>query len=253
MKDLTAVVKSNTLIAENIYMMTLTLSESAGKIRGGQFVNLATGDNAHLLRRPLGVMKVEGNDISVCYQVKGEGTQTLAKTKAGQQLKVLLPLGNGFNLDGKKNIAVIGGGVGIFPLIATIREYCKDKNFYSYIGFRNKNAVCLLDELEKSKTLTVVTDDGSYGAKGNAVEAYLKDADKLNADLIIACGPPIMLKVLKQKLEERKNKIPCLVSLEERMGCGLGACLVCVCEKSGGGNARVCKDGPVFDINEVIL
>lgn len=234
-------------------MITLTLSEDVGKIHGGQFVNLSTGDNVHLLRRPLGIMKVEGNDISVCYQIKGEGTKTLSKAKAGQQLKVLLPLGNGFNLEGKKQIAVIGGGVGIFPLIATIREHCKDKNFYSYIGFRNKNAVCLMDELEKSKSLTVVTDDGSFGAKGNAVEAYLKDADKLNADMIIACGPPIMLKVLKQKLEERKNTIPCLVSLEERMGCGIGACLVCVCKKSDGSNARVCKDGPVFDINEVQL
>lgn len=253
MKDLLCIVKSNKLIAENIYMMTLTLSEGAGCIRGGQFVNLSTGDGSQLLRRPLGVMKVEGNDVSVCYQVKGEGTQNLAKTEAGQTLKILLPLGNGFNLDGKSNVVVIGGGVGIFPLIATIREHFKTKKFYSYIGFRNKNAVCLLNELEKSERLTVVTDDGSYGEKGNAVEAYLKDADKIKADCIIACGPPVMLKVLKQKLSERDNTLPCLVSLEERMGCGLGACLVCVCKKSDGTNARVCKDGPVFDINEVQL
>ena len=252
MKDLISVVKSNECIAENIYKMTLTLPESAGKIRGGQFVNLSTGDNSQLLRRPLGVMKVDGNDITVCYQVKGSGTQNLMNTKVGEKLKVLLPLGNGFNLEGYKNIAVIGGGVGIFPLIATINDNT-DKNFYSYMGFRNKSAVCLLNELEKSKVLTVTTDDGSYGVKGNAVEAYLNDADKIKADLIIACGPPVMLKVLKQKLEEKKIKTPCLVSLEERMGCGLGACLVCVCKKSDGGNARVCKDGPVFDIKEVNL
>lgn len=251
MYDLNATVKSNILIAENIYMMTLTLPESAGTIRGGQFVNLATGEGSHLLRRPLGVMKVEGGDITVCYQVKGSGTQTLAKAEEGQKLKVLLPLGNGFDLGGKKNIAVIGGGVGIFPLIATIREYCSDKNFYSYIGFRNKNAVCLLEELEKSKKLTVVTDDGSYGGKGNAVEAFLKDEGNIDADLIIACGPPVMLKALKQKLKEKSIKTPCLVSLEERMGCGLGACLVCICKKTDGSNARVCKDGPVFEINEV--
>ena len=253
MKDVTATVKNNSLIAENVYMMTLALSESVGEIHGGQFVNLATGDNSHLLKRPLGVMKVEGNNISVCYQLKGEGTKTLSKAEIGQKLKILLPLGNGFNLNAYKNIAVIGGGVGIFPLISTIREHCADKNFYSYVGFRNKSAVCLLNELEKSKSLTVVTDDGSYGQKGNAVDAYLKDADRLNVDCIISCGPPVMLKVLKQKLEERGNKIPCLVSLEERMGCGIGACLVCVCKKQNGENARVCKDGPVFDINEVQL
>lgn len=252
MKDLNATVKSNTLIAENIYMLTLTLPENTQRIKGGQFVNLATGEGSHLLRRPLGVMKVEGNELTVCYQVKGEGTEKLSKAQAGDKLKILLPLGNGFDLQGK-NIAVIGGGVGIFPLIATIREHCADKNFYSYIGFRNKNAVCLLDEIEKSKSLTVVTDDGSYGKKGNAVEAYFSDCDKLNVDAIIACGPPVMLKVLKQKLKENNIKTPCLVSLEERMGCGIGACLVCVCKKSDGQNARVCKDGPVFDINEVEL
>ena len=253
MKDLIATVKCNREIAENIYMLTLALPESAGMIKGGQFLKLSTGDNSQLLRRPLGVMKAEGDDITVCYQVKGEGTQNLSRTEAGQKLKVLLPLGNGFNLEGKTDIAVIGGGVGIFPLIATVREYCANKNFYSYIGFRNKNAVCLLDELEKSKSLTVVTDDGSYGEMGNAVDAYLKDADKIKTDMIIACGPPAMLKALKRKLAERNNTVPCLVSLEERMGCGVGACLVCVCKNKEGSNVRVCKDGPVFDINEVNL
>lgn len=253
MKDLISTVKSNVLIAENTFMLTLVLEDGVGKIKGGQFVNISTGDNSHLLRRPLGVMKVEGNEISVCYQVKGEGTIKLSSAKAGDKLKILLPLGNGFDLEGKQNIAVIGGGVGIFPLIATIREYCGSKNFYSYIGFRNKAAVCLLDELEKSKSLTVVTDDGSFGEKGNAVQAYLKDADKLNADVIIACGPPVMLKVLKQKLAENNIKTPCFVSLEERMGCGIGACLVCVCKMNDGQNARVCKDGPVFNIDEVQL
>ncbi|MDE6442648.1 MAG: dihydroorotate dehydrogenase electron transfer subunit [Clostridia bacterium] len=250
MKDVLSTVKSNTLIAENIYMLTLALPENTEKIKGGQFVNIATGDGSHLLRRPLGVMKVEGSELTVCYQVKGEGTVKLSKAQSGDKLKVLLPLGNGFDLQGK-NIAVIGGGVGIFPLIATIREHCGSKNFYSYIGFRNKNAVCLLDELEKSKSLTVVTDDGSYGKKGNAVEAYLHDCKKLNVDTIIACGPPVMLKVLKQKLKENNIKTPCLVSLEERMGCGIGACLVCVCRKENGENARVCKDGPVFNINDI--
>lgn len=251
MKDLTAIIKENKLIAENIYGMTLTLPEKL-EIKGGQFVNISTGDNSQLLRRPFGVMKAEGMDITLCYQVKGAGTQNLANMQASQTLKILLPLGNGFDLKGYKKVAVIGGGVGIFPLIATIRANT-GVDFYTYAGFRNKAAVCLLNELEKSKSLTVTTDDGSYGEKGNAVSAYLADADKLNADCIIACGPPVMLKILKQRLEERGNKIPCLVSLEERMGCGIGACLVCVCKKSGGGNTRVCKDGPVFDINAVEL
>ena len=253
MKDLPATVKSNKKIAENIYMITLTLPESAGAMHGGQFVNLSTGNGSHLLRRPLGVCITEGNDVSVCYQVKGSGTKYLATVEAGRKLQVLLPLGNWFDLDGYENIAVVGGGVGIFPLIATIREHFQTKNFYSYIGFRNIDSVCLYNELSKSKKLTITTDDGSYGEKGNAVSAYIKDAASINADAIISCGPPAMLRALKQKLKEEGIKTPCFVSLEERMGCGMGACLVCVCKTSDGGNARVCRDGPVFEIGEVQL
>lgn len=252
MKDLSATVKSNREIAKDVFMITLALPENAGALHGGQFVNLATGDNSLLLRRPLGVCIAEGNDLSLCYQVKGRGTKKLTQAKAGDNLKVLLPLGNYFDLSAYKNIAVIGGGVGIFPLIAALRENA-DKNFYSYIGFRNKDCVCLIEEFENSKRLTVTTDDGSFGSKGNAVQAYLADADKIDAEVIIACGPPVMLKILKQKLSEHKISIPCFVSLEERMGCGIGACLVCVCKTADGKNARVCKDGPVFNINEVQL
>ncbi|MDE6504492.1 MAG: dihydroorotate dehydrogenase electron transfer subunit [Clostridia bacterium] len=252
MKDLLSVVKSNRAVAENIYMITLALPESAGALHGGQFVNLATGDNSLLLRRPLGVCIAEGNELSLCYQVKGKGTKKLTEAKAGDELKVLLPLGNYFDLSEYKNIAVVGGGVGVFPLIAAIREN-KDKNFYSYIGFRNKSAVCLLNELEASRSLKVTTDDGSYGDKGNAVQSFLADAEKLNIDAIISCGPPVMLKALKSGLASLGIKKPCFVSLEERMGCGMGACLVCVCKTSDGKNARVCKDGPVFEINSVEL
>ncbi len=252
MKDLLTTVKDNREIAENIFMITLTLPEMSERFHGGQFVNIETGDGALLLRRPLGVCIAEGNDLSLCYQVKGKGTKKLTQAKAGDKLKVLLPLGNYFDLSAYKKIAVVGGGVGVFPLIATLREN-KDKDFYSYIGFRNKSAVCLLNEFENCKSLTVTTDDGSFGKKGNAVDAFIADADKIKADVIISCGPPVMLKILKNKLAERAIKTPCFVSLEERMGCGLGACLVCVCKTSDGNNARVCKDGPVFNINGVEL
>lgn len=250
MKDFISTVKDNRKIAENVYMITLTLPKHDEKICGGQFVNLATGDNSLLLRRPLGVCKLNGNDLTLCYQVKGKGTKKLTEAKAGDELKVLLPLGNGFDLSAYKSVAVVGGGVGIFPLIATLREN-KDKDFYSYIGFRNKGAVCLLDEFDGCKKLVVTTDDGSYGEKGNAVQAFFNDNPKVDA--IISCGPPVMLRALKRELQERGVKTPCFVSLEERMGCGIGACLVCECKTADGGNARVCKDGPVFDINKVEL
>lgn len=188
MKEFLATVKRNNMIADNIYIIALELPEDGGVIHGGQFVNLSVGDGSLLLRRPLGVCVVEGRCISVCYQVKGKGTKTLSHVKAGEKLNVLLPLGNRFELENYKNVAVIGGGVGIFPLIATIREYYKDINFYSYIGFRNKAAVCLIDKLERSKKLTVCTDDGSYGRTGNAVEAFFADCENIEYDAIIACG-----------------------------------------------------------------
>ncbi len=250
MKDILSTVKDNREIAENIYMITLTLPEKPQTLHGGQFVNLATGDSSLLLRRPLGVCKSAGNDLSLCYQVKGKGTKKLTEAKYGDKLKVLLPLGNYFDLSEYKSVAVIGGGVGVFPLIATLHDN-EDKDLYSYIGFRNKGAVCLLDEFKSCKKLTVTTDDGSYGEKGNAVQAFFKDGP--NVDAIISCGPPVMLKALKRELQERGIKTPCFVSLEERMGCGIGACLVCVCKTADGANARVCKDGPVFDINKVEL
>lgn len=253
MKELLSTVKEVKKIADNTFSLTVTLPESAGEIKGGQFLNISTGDGSRLLKRPFGIVKAEGNDITVCFQVKGEGTASLSKAKAGDKLAALLPLGNGFNIpEEAKNVVVIGGGVGIFPLIPVICGN-KNKKFYSYIGFRNKNCACLLNEFGRSEKLTVVTDDGSLGEKNNAVNAYLNDIGNVPADLIIACGPPVMLRALKSKLKENGIKTPCLVSLEERMGCGIGACLVCVCKKSDGGNARVCKDGPVFDINEVEL
>ena len=250
MRDFLSTVKDNRPISENIYMITLTLPGRTEEIHGGQFVNLATGDSSMLLRRPLGVCKLEGDVLSLCYQVKGKGTKKLTEAKSGDELKVLLPLGNYFDLSPYKSVAIVGGGVGVFPLIAALREN-HDKDFYSYIGFRNETAVCLLDEFKACKKLIVTTDDGSYGEKGNAVQAFLKDNPKVDA--IISCGPPVMLKALKRELAERGIKTPCFVSLEERMGCGIGACLVCVCKTADGGNARVCKDGPVFSINKIEL
>ena len=253
MKELLATGKNNASIAEGIYAITLTLPQDVGQIKGGQFANLSAGDGGFLLKRPLGICAAEGRDITLCYQLKGEGTKNISRVRSGDKLSVLLPLGNGFDLGGAKKVAVIGGGVGIFPLAAVIAQDNANRQFYSYIGFRGSKYICLTEQFSKSKKLTVTTDDGSFGVKGNAVQAFFADEEGQACDLIIACGPPVMLRVLKKELAERKVATRCLVSLEERMGCGIGACLVCACKKSNGSNARVCKDGPVFDITEVEL
>lgn len=253
MKELSAAVKTVAKIADNVYSLTLSLPEDIGEIRGGQFLNVSTGDKSRLLKRPFGIVKKAEKDVTVCFQVKGEGTRALSKAKAGDTLSVLLPLGNGFAIsENAKKVAVIGGGVGVFPLVPVV-ENNSGIEFFSYLGFRNAACVCFTDEFKNNGKLTVVTDDGSLGEKTNAVAAFMKDREKINADMIIACGPPVMLRALKANLKEVGDKTPCFVSLEERMGCGIGACLVCVCDRENGEKARVCKDGPVFNIDEVKL
>lgn len=254
MKEYSVLVTENVPIAENIFRMRFSLPEKLTGKTCGKFVNISVGDGGHLLRRPIAICACDGDAVTICYQIKGEGTQLLSRRKEGDFLSALLPLGNGFSLAEKdKTVALVGGGVGIFPMVSVLRDYAgTGKKFYSYIGFRNRAAVCLEEEIRAlSYQAKIVTDDGSYGEKANAVSALFEDT-KLRPDVILACGPLPMLRALKNGLHERGSATPCYVSLEERMGCGIGACLVCACKKSGGNeNVRVCKDGPVFHMDEV--
>lgn len=251
MKDYIATIVSNEKIAENIHAVTFDLGETV-RVRAGQFGNIAIG-GMHLLRRPIAVCKTEKNLVTFCYQIKGEGTQKLKTMGVGTKLNVLMPLGNGFFVEeSERKIALVGGGVGTFPLISVLREYGAKKEISAYIGYRNKGAVCGVEEFEKANKFVAVTDDGSYGEKMNAVQAFATDLQKGNRpDVVLACGPTPMLRALKALVE--KENLNCYVSLEERMGCGIGACVVCVCEKTNGARARVCKDGPVFNANDVVL
>lgn len=251
MKDYIATIVKNERIAENIYAVTFDLGEKP-QVRAGQFGDILVG-GTHLLRRPIAVCKVDGTQVTYCYQIKGEGTKTLKTMGAGTRLNVLMPLGNGFFVEeNEKKVALVGGGVGVFPLVSVVREYGASKEISAYIGYRNKDAVCGVEEFEKAKKFVGVTDDGSYGEKMNAVQAFAADLKKGNRpDVVLACGPTPMLRALKALVDE--ENLPCYVSLEERMGCGIGACLVCVCDLTNGKKARVCKDGPVFNANEVVL
>lgn len=250
MKDYRAEILSDEQIAQGVYELVLRLPEEV-KVRAGQFASV--GVRGHLLRRPFAICKAEGERISLCFQVRGEGTRNLASMGAGESLQVLMPLGNGFFAErDEKRVALVGGGVGIFPMIAALREYAPTKEVFAYIGFRNKEAVCGLEEFERAARLKAVTDDGSYGEKKNAVQAFEEDLRAgIRPDVVLSCGPLPMLRALKEVLE--REKLPGFASLEERMGCGIGACLVCVCDLTNGQHARVCKDGPVFPIGDVVL
>ena len=251
MKEQKVKILENAPIAAGIYKMRFALSEKTDGLFCGKFVNISVGDGAHLLRRPIAICE-HGEEngvqtVTICYQIKGTGTQAMSRAKVGDELACVLPLGNGFRLSEEQKR-------GIFPMVSVLKEYAGEgKDFYSYIGFRNRDAVCMEDVFSSlSSCAEIVTDDGSFGQKNNAVAAFFADYEKARPDVVLACGPTPMLRALKTGLKEWGIAVPCYVSLEERMGCGIGACLVCVCKKSGKEeNARVCKDGPVFEIGEV--
>ena len=207
-----------------------------------------------LLRRPISIFNVEGNIVEFIFQVKGKGTEILSNREEGEMIDIIGPLGKGnFKFEGKNNIAIIGGGIGTFPLYELAKEAKGKTKVNMYLGFRSKDFVVLEEEYKKvSNKFVLTTDDGSYGNKGFAINFLKEDLENENIDVIYACGPLPMLKAVKE-LAKEKN-IPCQISLEERMGCGIGVCLGCAVKISAGDQTvygHVCKAGPVFDANMV--
>jgi dihydroorotate dehydrogenase electron transfer subunit len=180
--------------------------------------------------------------------VRGEGTAWLAGLKPGDKIDIMGPIGKGFDVsDLSKKVLLAGGGIGIYPLYAAARVY--GANAYAALGFRTKANVNFEREFKDTGCcLNIATDDGSYGKKGFATELVKEILDNNKIDLIMTCGPKIMMRGVYGEAEKRG--IRCQASMEERMACGIGACLVCVCTINGL-NERVCVDGPVFEGSEV--
>lgn len=224
----------------------------------GQFIELKVSKTFEpFLRRPISIYNIdkENQTIEFIFQVKGRGTKFLSQVKEGEELDVIGPLGNGvFEIKECKNIAIIGGGIGIFPLYELAKNSIKQANTNIYLGFRSKEYVMLEEEFKKvSNSLTITTDDGTYGKNGYAIDYLKADFDEKQIDGIFACGPLPMLQKVKE-FAESKN-VYCQLSLEQRMACGIGACMGCSVKLNLGndtaGYARVCKDGPVFEAEVV--
>jgi dihydroorotate dehydrogenase electron transfer subunit len=199
-------------------------------------------------------MNKENGILEIIFRVQGKGTEILAKKEEENLIDIIGPLGHGdFKYKGYKNIAILGGGIGVFPLYELAKEAKNESiNVNTYLGFKNKEAVLLEKEFnEFSDKLVITTDDGSYKIKGFAINELKKDLESNNIDAIFACGPLVMLKAAKN-LANEKN-IQCQISLEEKMGCGLGVCLGCAVETITGEYQHVCKQGPVFDSSKVII
>lgn len=221
----------------------------------GQFLEIRVTDEIEpLLRRPISIYNIDRDIVEFVFQVKGKGTKILSSREEGERIDILGPLGQGtFKFEDKENIAIIGGGIGIFPLYELAKEAKSNAKINMYLGFRNKELVVLEEEYKKlSDKFVLTTDDGSYGEKGLAINFLKEDLKKENIDAIFACGPLPMLRAVKELAKE--TQIPCQISLEERMGCGLGVCLGCAVKVNDGDQTvytHVCKAGPVFDSNDV--
>lgn len=240
-------------IATDIYSLLLKVL-FARYVVPGQFVSLYSADGSRLLPRPISICEAnaETNTIRLVYRIAGKGTREFSRLNEGDTIEVLGPLGNGFPISEYKDkrVLLIGGGIGIPPLLSCADSLTEP---VFVVGYRSETY--LLDDIKRRGEVHVATEDGSLGTPGNVIDAI--KADNVKADVIMSCGPMPMLRALKSYA--LSEGIPCYVSMEERMACGIGVCLGCVCntthvdDHSHVHNARICKDGPVFDAKEVTL
>lgn len=248
----TAKVRRQDQLASDIYSLVLYIPEIAESARAGQFVSVYSKDGANLLPRPISLCEIDKGEgtIRLVYRVVGKGTKEFSRLAAGDTIDVMGPLGNGFTLKDKTAI-LIGGGIGIPPMVELAKELNCEKNIV--LGFRDETF--LLEDLEPRGEVYIASEDGKTGVKGNVLDAIKQY--KIKADIIYACGPTPMLRAIKEYAFE--HNMEAQLSLEEKMACGIGACLACVCQStdvdshSHVKNKRICKDGPVFDAGEVEL
>ena len=261
-----AEVLQNTRIAKGIYDLRLKTKQIAAAAKPGQFVSVYSNDHSRLLPRPISICGAdpESGELRLVFRVAGRGTEEFSRLSAGDRVDLTGPLGNGFPesvLKGQagKTVFLIGGGIGIPPMVQLARTLAAGDDekgaprLISVLGFRDE--LFLVDDLKAYSEVVIATEDGSCGTKGNVLDAIR--GRNLKADVICACGPTPMLRALRAYAQETGTE--CWLSLEEKMACGIGACLSCVCkstdidEHSRVRNKRVCTEGPVFNSIDIEL
>ncbi|MEH7441021.1 dihydroorotate dehydrogenase electron transfer subunit [Bacillus sp. JJ1122] len=247
---------SNRQIAESIYELILKGAITSEMSDPGQFVHVKVADGFDpLLRRPISIAAIDQDNgtFTIIYRKQGKGTSLLAEKRAGEEVDVLGPLGNGFPVNEARpgdTAVLVGGGVGVPPMFELAKQLAQNGvSVMSIIGFQSASAVFYEKELAKYGEVYVATVDGSYGTQG-----YVTDIlSEIHADIVFACGPTPMLRAI----ESGQYAPEIYLSLEERMGCGIGACFACVChtkeDPNGFSYKKVCSDGPVFAAGEVVI
>lgn len=241
--------------AKQTFDFTIHCPDIAKMAQAGQFVHVKA--NNFTLRRPISICQIDSQkgDIRIVMEVRGDGTSQIAQTPEGGLLDVMGPLGHGFQLlDSCKAAVVVGGGIGVPPMLQTAIHY--GNNALAILGFRSASAAILEEDFQSAGCqVELCTDDGTKGKKGFVTQALKEYLEHSKPSIIYACGPLPMLKGVASLAKE--YGVRCQVSMEERMGCGIGACLVCACrtKRSNGeeGFSHVCKNGPVFEAEEVVF
>ena len=242
-------------IRNGIYSYTILCPEVAAIAKAGQFVHILA--EGFTLRRPISICEINAKNgtIRIVFEERGKGTAKIAKKNVGDTIDMIAPLGNGFSVsqDSEKKIIVVGGGIGVPPLLEAAKYSLE--NTTAMLGFRSFDRVILTDDFKAlGAEVITCTDDGSYGFHGMVTVPLIEKIKSGSVDMIFACGPTPMLRAVVSAALE--HNIACEVSLEERMGCGVGACVGCACKIVRAGREftlRVCKDGPVFKAEEVVL
>ena len=233
----------NKEIAKDTFEMKLNSKEIYKEAKCGQFINVGLDDESKLLKRPISICEVLDGALVITYKINGEGTKQLSKYEQGKKLEVIGPLGNGYTVVENKKVLVVGGGIGVPPLLELSKKLKEQGNeIYVILAFRDKDSIFYEDRFKELGKVYVTTDDGSYGYKGNAI-AFL-DENEIAFDYIYSCGPEILLRKLEEKYAGKKGYL----SYEARMACGVGLCHGCV---KGEKHYCVCTDGPVFELGVI--
>ena len=243
-------VLSNSLIAENTFLLEVELPEMSVTLKPGQFFNLQVTSNSFpLLRRPFSVSDVSDTSLFFMYKLVGEGTKIMSEKVKGDKVNLLGPLGNSFIIDDKCEHAIlIGGGIGIAPFPFLIKDMKEDQDYSVLFGVRNKQEV----HNYGLKNISYSSDNGSIGIKGNVIELLKAKLNEISDKKIqiFACGPNPMLRALKDYVIN--FNIDCFVSMESAMACGFGICQGCPIEHKDSENYQlICKDGPIFNIKDI--
>lgn len=253
-----AKVLSQQELAPGIFDMWIQTS-LAVNAKAGQFISVYPHNMSTLLPRPISICSVKEDAIRIVYRVAGQGTEEFSKYIKDEEITILGTLGNGYDLsvaDGKVT-CLLGGGIGIPPMLQlarSLKERGKAKDIIVILGYRDNN-LFLKEEFEEYATVYVATEDGSIGTKGNVCNVL--EQENLSLDVIMSCGPMPMLRALAKYAESKD--MPAYISLEERMACGVGACLGCITKTkkvdhhSHVNNTRICTDGPVFLASDLEL